>query len=109
MFLCICVATFSQTTGNLLVSNYLSSILIDTGLKSSFDSTLINGMQTLCSYIVTLLVAALINRFRRWTFFLVGSGGTTIVSIVWTICAQQYSERGSITAGRVVIACIFLF
>ncbi|EMC96871.1 hypothetical protein BAUCODRAFT_34267 [Baudoinia panamericana UAMH 10762] len=107
--LCICVAVFSQTTGNLLVSNYLSSILIDTGLNSSFDSTLINGMVTLWSYIVTLAVAALIDRFPRRTFFLFGSGGTMVVFIVWTICAQQYSERNSVTAGRVVIACIFLF
>lgn len=108
-FLCVCVATFSQTTGNLLVSNYLSTILVETGLDSSFQFTLINGMVTLWSYIVTLLVAAFINRFRRRTFFLVGSGGTTIVFIIWTICAQQYSERGSLEAGRVIIACIFLY
>lgn len=109
IFLCVCVATFSQTTGNLLVSNYLPSILADTGLDSSFQSTLINGMVTLWSYIVSLLVAALINRFKRRTFFLFGSGGTMVVFIVWTICAQQYSEKNSIAAGRVVIASIFLF
>lgn len=109
IFLCDCVATFSQTTDNLLVSNYLSTILVETGLKSSFKFTLINGMVTLWSYIVTLFVAGFINRFRRRTFFLVGSGGTTIVFIVWTICAQQYSDQGSLEAGRVIIACIFIY
>ena len=109
IFLCVCIAVFSQTTGNLLVSNYLSTILAETGLTSSFDSTLINGMITLWSYIVTLLVAAFINRFRRRTFFLVGSGGTMVVFVVWTICAQQYAVRGSLPAGKVIVACIFLF
>lgn len=107
--ICICVATFSQSSGNLLVSNYLPQILRDTGLNTSFQSTLINGMSTLWSYIVTLGVTAFINKFKRRTFFLVGSGGVCLVFIAWTIASQQYVEAGSISGGRVVIACIFLF
>ncbi|CAD0051493.1 unnamed protein product [Aureobasidium pullulans] len=68
IFLCTCVATFSQTTGNLLVSNYLAKILKDTGLDSTFDSTLINGMSTLWSYICSLAVAGFVDRFNRRTF-----------------------------------------
>lgn len=45
--LCTATAVFSQSTGNLLVSNYLNPILQQTGLTSAFDSTLINGMVTL--------------------------------------------------------------
>ncbi|KAF4549559.1 Sugar (and other) transporter-like protein 64 [Elsinoe fawcettii] len=109
IFLCTCVATFSQTTGNLLVSNYLGQILKTTGLDSTFESTLINGMSTLWSYICALAVAGLIDTFRRRTFFLTGSIGTLVVFIAWTICAQQYVDRGSIAAGRTIVACIFLF
>lgn len=109
IFLCTCVACFSQTCGNLLVSNYLPQILVDTGLTTTFQNTLVNGMVTLWSYLVTLAVALLINKFRRRTFFLFGSTGVLVVFVVWTICAQQYSETNSLAAGRVVIACIFLF
>ncbi|KAH6672663.1 general substrate transporter [Plectosphaerella plurivora] len=107
--ICIAIATFSQSSGNLLVSNYLPQILKDTGLKTDFENTLVNGMSTLWSYIVSLAVTALINRFRRRTFFLVGSGGVVIVFIAWTIASQQYIERGSVGGGRMVVACIFLF
>ena len=107
--LCTCVATFSQTTGNLLVSNYLAQILKDTGLDSTFDSTLINGMSTLWSYICSIAVAGFIDTFRRRTFFLVGSIGTLVVFVAWTISAQQYVERDSKGAGRFIVACIFLF
>lgn len=107
--ICICVATFSQSSGNLLVSNYLPQILKDTGLTSVFQSTLVNGMSTLWSYIVSIGVTVLINKFKRRTFFLVGSGGVCIIFIAWTIASQQYVEAGSITGGRIVIACIFLF
>ncbi|TIA59978.1 putative MFS hexose transporter [Aureobasidium pullulans] len=109
IFLCTCVATFSQTTGNLLVSNYLAKILKDTGLDSTFDSTLINGMSTLWSYICSLAVAGFVDRFNRRTFFLTGSIGSLVVFVAWTIAAQQYVDEGSIAAGRFIVACIFLF
>ncbi|KAM0324929.1 hypothetical protein ACHAQA_007895 [Verticillium albo-atrum] len=107
--ICISIATFSQSSGNLLVSNYLPQILKDTGLTTTFQNTLVNGMSTLWSWIVSLLVTVLINRFPRRTFFLVGSGGVSLVFIAWTIASQQYIERGSVVGGRIVIACIFLF
>jgi len=109
IFLCTCVATFSQTTGNLLVSNYLTKILKDTGLDSTFDSTLINGMVTLWAYLCSLAVAAFVDRFPRRGFFLTGSIGSLVVFIAWTIAAQQYVDAGSIAAGRFIVACIFLF
>ncbi|PVH89126.1 MFS general substrate transporter [Cadophora sp. DSE1049] len=107
--ICTAVAVFSQSTGNLLVSNYLSPILKQTGLDSEFESTLINGMVTLWSYIISIICCFLMNTFRRRTFFLWGSGGTLITLIVWTVGAQQYTETGNIAAGRLVIACIFFF
>lgn len=107
--LCFATALFSQSSGNLLVSNYLTQILKDTGLKTEFEITLINGMVTLWQYIVSLLVTVAIDRFRRRQFFLTGSGGVVIVFVIWTIASQQYIERGSLAGGRLVLACIFLF
>ncbi|PNY22939.1 Lactose permease [Tolypocladium capitatum] len=107
--ICFATAVFSQSSGNLLVSNYLTQILKDTGVKEDKDITLVNGMVTLWQYIVALSVTALINRFKRRTFFLVGSGGVLVTFIVWTIAAQQYLERDSMAGGRVVLACIFVF
>lgn len=107
--LCFATALFSQSSGNLLVSNYLTEILKDTGVNSEKDITLVNGMVTLWQYIVALSVTALIDRFKRRTFFVVGSGGVVVTFIAWTIAAQQYVDRGSLPAGRAVLACIFLF
>lgn len=107
--LCFATAVFSQSSGNLLISNYLTQILKNTGIKNDKDVTLINGMVTIWQYIVALGVAAVINKFRRRTFFLVGSGGVFVTFLVWTIAAQQYLDRGSVAGGRVVLACIFVF
>lgn len=109
IFLCFATALFSQSSGNLLVSNYLTQILKQTGLKTEYDITLVNGMVTLWQYIVSLFVTLIINRFRRRFFFLTGSGGVVVTFIVWTIAAQRYIEYGNLTAGHVVLACIFFF
>ena len=107
--LCFATALFSQTAGNLLISNYLTQILKDTGVDDPTDITLVNGMVTLWQYIVSLTVTAVIDRFKRRTFFLIGSGGCVVVFITWTVAAQQYLEHDSLAAGRLVLACIFLF
>ncbi|OAQ73665.1 MFS hexose transporter [Pochonia chlamydosporia 170] len=107
--LCFATAVFSQSSGNLLVSNYLTQILKDTGVSADKDITLVNGMVTLWQYIVALTVTAIIDKFKRRTFFLVGSGGVVVTFIAWTIAAQQYLEKDSLAAGRVVLACIFIF
>ena len=107
--LCFFTALFSQTSGNLLISNYLTQILKDTGLKTQAQITLVNGMITLWQYIVALVVTFVINRFRRRTFFLTGSGGVVVVFVIWTIASEQYIENSSLAAGRLVLASIFLF
>ncbi|KAG5977250.1 hypothetical protein E4U55_006951 [Claviceps digitariae] len=107
--LCFATAVFSQSSGNLLVSNYLTQILKDTGVTHTKDITLVNGMVTLWQYVVALTVTAIIDKFKRRTFFLVGSGGVALTFLVWTVAAQQYLDRGSLAAGRVVLACIFVF
>ncbi|KAI2733973.1 hypothetical protein DTO012A8_10092 [Penicillium roqueforti] len=104
LFLCFATAVFSQSSGNLLVSNYLTQILKDTGLKTQSEITLVNGMVTLWQYFVAIFVALVIDKFRRRFFFLTGSGGVVVTFVVWTIAAQQYLEHNSIVAGRVVIA-----
>lgn len=106
--LCFATALFSQSSGNLLVSNYLTQILKDTGIEAEKDITLVNGMVTLWQYIVAITMTLLVSRFKRRTFFLVGSGGVLVTFIMWTIAAKKYLD-GSLAAGRVVLACIFLF
>ncbi|KAL7952304.1 putative MFS hexose transporter [Trichoderma compactum] len=95
--LCFATAVFTQTSSNLLISKYLNQILQDTGIKADKDITLVNGMITLWQYIVALAVTLLIDKFKRRTFFIVGSGGVL------------YLERNSLTAGRLVFASIFIF
>ncbi|KIN03509.1 hypothetical protein OIDMADRAFT_26199 [Oidiodendron maius Zn] len=107
--LCFATALFSQSSGNLLVSNYLTQILKETGLKTEYDITLVNGMVTLWQYIVAITVTIIIDRFKRRSFFLVGSGGVVVTFIVWTIAAQRYLVHNSLPAGRLVLACIFFF
>ncbi|KAK5995333.1 Lactose permease-like protein [Cladobotryum mycophilum] len=107
--LCFACAIFSQTSGNLLVSNYLTEVLKTTGITSHKEITLVNGMITIWQYVIALAVTALINKLKRRTFFVVGSGGVFVTFIAWTIAAQQYLDHGSIPAGRLVLACIFIF
>lgn len=107
--LCFATAVFSQSSGNLLVSNYLTQILKDTGLKTEYEITLVNGMVTLWQYIVAIAVTLLIDRFKRRFFFVTGSAGVLVTFVVWTIASQQYIEKGSLPAGRLVLACIFFF
>ncbi|KAL2205829.1 putative MFS hexose transporter [Sarocladium strictum] len=107
--ICFATAIFSQSSGNLLVSNYLTQILKSTGIEDEDDITLINGMITLWQYIIAIAVTLCINRFKRRTFFLTGSGGVLVVFVAWTIAAQQYVDKGSVQAGHAVLACIFLF
>ncbi|KAK4907993.1 hypothetical protein LTR66_017598 [Elasticomyces elasticus] len=109
LFLCFATAVFSQSSGNLLVSNYLTQILKDTGLKTQYEITLVNGMVTLWQYIVAIAVAVVIDKFRRRFFFLTGSGGVVVVFVVWTIAAQQYLEHNSLAAGRVMRAKAWAF
>lgn len=45
--LCFAIALFSQSSGNLLVSNYLTQILLATGLNTQKQITLVYGMVTL--------------------------------------------------------------
>lgn len=107
--ICFATAIFSQSSGNLLVSSYLTQILKDTGVQDAKDITLVNGMVTLWQYIVAMTVTAIVDKFKRRTFFLVGSGGVVVTFVAWTIAAQQYLENSSLAAGRVVLACIFIF
>ena len=78
-------------------------------MKSEANITLVNGMVTLWQYFVCMTVTFIVNRFKRRTFFLTGSGGVAVFFIAWTIAAQQYLEKGSLTGGRIMLACIFLF
>ncbi|KFY28442.1 hypothetical protein V491_00455 [Pseudogymnoascus sp. VKM F-3775] len=107
--LSMCTAVFSQTAGNSLVSNYLTQILKDTGLKTEFEITVVNACVTMWQWVVSIGVTVVINRWGRRKFFLTGSGGCVVVFIVWTIASQQYIERGSLACGRLVLACIFVF
>ena len=107
--LCFFTALFSQASGNQLVSNYLTQILKDTGLKTEYEITLVNGMVTLWQYIVSLAVTVMVDRFSRRFFFVTGSAGVLVTFVVWTIASQQYIERDSIVGGRLVLACIFIF
>lgn len=107
--ICVAIAVFGQTSGNNLISNYLTQILKATGITSEADITLVNGMITLWQYIVCITVCLIVDRLKRRTFFLVGSGGCAVVFIAWTIAAQQYLDRDSLAGGRIVLACIFIF
>ncbi|KAL1888283.1 hypothetical protein Sste5346_009675 [Sporothrix stenoceras] len=107
--ICIAAAVFGQTSGNSLISSYLTEILKQTGITSEADITLVNGMVTVWQYIVCITVCFIVDKLKRRTFFLVGSGGCAVTFIAWTIAAQQYLDKGSLAGGRIVLACIFIF
>lgn len=108
-FICICCGVFSQTSGNGLISSYLTTILNGVGITKTKEVTLINGCISIWSWIVGVGCAILTSRLRRRTVFLTGTTAMLIIFVGWTIAQARYNITGVPAAGYAVIALIFIY
>lgn len=108
-FICICCGVFSQTSGNGLISSYLTTILNGVGITKTKEVTLINGCISIWSWIVGVACAILTAKFRRRTVFLTGTTAMLVIFIGWTIAQARYNITGVPASGYAVIALIFIY
>jgi hypothetical protein len=108
-FICVCCGVFSQTSGNGLVSAYLTTILHGAGITDAKAVTLINGGISIWSWIVGVACAILTSKLRRRTVFLTGTPLMLIIFIGWTIAQARYDITGVRSAGYAVIALVFIY
>ncbi|XMA16517.1 hypothetical protein WAI453_009308 [Rhynchosporium graminicola] len=108
-FICVCCGVFSQTSGNGLISAYLTTILHGAGIRDAKSVTLINGGISIWSWIIGVACAVLTSKFRRRPLFLYGTSAMLAIFIGWTIAQARYDISGVPAAGYAVIALIFLY
>lgn len=108
-FICISCGVFSQTSGNGLISTYLSTILVSAGITDAKDIVTINGSISIWSWIVGVGCAIFTSRLKRRTVFLTGLTTMLIIFIGWTVAQAQYDMHGVKAAGYAVIAIVFLY
>ena len=110
LLLIVLVAFFSQCSGNGLVSYYLHDILNSVGITSSYDQALYNGGLQIWSFLMAIIFSSLlVDKFGRKTLFMIAGVGMLVTFTIWTACSAIYAENGNQSAGKVVLAMIFLF
>lgn len=108
-FICVCCGVFSQTSGNGLISAYLTTILHGAGIRDAKSVTLINGGISIWSWIIGVACAILTSKFRRRPLFLYGTSAMLVIFIGWTIAQARYDISGVPAAGYAVIALVFIY
>ncbi|KAF2799173.1 general substrate transporter [Melanomma pulvis-pyrius CBS 109.77] len=108
-YLIVLTAIFSQCSGNGLVSYYLSAVLNTIGITNPSNQAAINGGLTIWCWLVSLGCAFLVDRVGRRTLFLGAGLGMLASFSIWTACSAVYEKTGNASAGRAVLAMIFLF
>ena len=78
-------------------------------LLSSITQSEINGGLTIWCFLVSLISAFFVDRVGRRVLFLFAGVGMLISFSIWTACSAVYAKTGSESAGRAVLAMIFLF
>lgn len=121
MLVIICIAFFSQWSGNGLVSYYLNSVLEGIGITATSTKTLINGILNIFNYATAIFGALTCDRIGRRPLFLISTAGMTVCFAIWTACFATYHKSAqnldadgkpinpNKSAGNAVLAMIFLF
>lgn len=100
---------FSQFSGNGLVSYYATDVYNSIGIKDPDTQLGLNGGLTIMSLIVSVSCALLVDRVGRRPLFIAATASMCVCFILWTVASSQQEEKHSVSAGRAVIAFIWLF
>ncbi|RDW63610.1 hypothetical protein BP6252_11155 [Coleophoma cylindrospora] len=109
LFIIVCMGTFSQWSGNGLISYYLARILDTIGIHDSSTQSLINGIINIWNWVIAASAALLVERMGRRTLFRVSTIGMLVIFTTWTVCSAVYSEMHSHAAATAVLVFIFIF
>ncbi|KAL1604948.1 hypothetical protein SLS60_004489 [Paraconiothyrium brasiliense] len=100
---------FSQWSGNGLVSYYATDVYASIGIKDADTQLGLNGGITVMSLIVSVSCSLLVDRVGRRPLFIIATASMCACFIIWTVASSLQEEKHSITAGRAVIAFIWVF
>lgn len=99
----------SQWNGISVVTYYLTLVLNSIGITEAGDQTLINGLLQLFNFAAAVFGGAMmVDRFGRRRLLLVSTGGLLVSYIIWTALTAYFVESQNASAGRAVVAFIFI-
>jgi sugar porter (SP) family MFS transporter len=109
LLIVISAGLFSQTAGSSLVSYYIFLVLDQIGITDSNSQLILNGCLTIFNMCIATGMAFTVDKFGRRPLFLTATFGMCLAMTGWAVASQQDAARGTDTAGRAVIAMIFVF
>ncbi|KAF9770774.1 hypothetical protein IL306_011619 [Fusarium sp. DS 682] len=109
VFILVCLGCFSQWSGNGLVSYYLVRVLETVGVTDARERNILNGCLMIFNWLTSVASAFLTAYMKRRTQFLLSVGGMLAIFASQTLCAGLFNEDHNPTAGKAVIAMLFLF
>ncbi|KAK5168389.1 uncharacterized protein LTR77_006959 [Saxophila tyrrhenica] len=105
----VCVGTFSQWSGNGLVSYFLAKVLATVGITDQGTQNKINLSLTCWNLITGVSFALLTKVLKRRTQYLTAFIGMTIVFACWTGASANYAQTGNQQAAGAVVGMIFVY
>jgi len=84
-------------------------VLNGIGITSSEDQTLINGILSIYNFIIAIIAAMSVEKVGRRPLFIVATGGMLISYALITAMSGTYEKTANASAGRALIAFVFLF
>lgn len=105
----VTLGVFSQWCGNTVLTYYLTLVLDTIGITSSSTQTLINALLQVANYVFSVAGALAVDFLGRRFLFMYSVCGMFVSMVIWTACSAVFNETGSVSAGRGVLAFIFIF
>lgn len=109
MRIIIGIGVFSQWSGNGLISYYLNKVLNGIGITSSKDQTLINGILAIYNFIIAITASMSVEKVGRRPLFIIATGGMLVSYALITAMSGTYEKTANASAGRALLAFVFLF
>ena len=100
---------FSQWSGNGLISYYATDVYDSIGITDADTQLGLNGGIVILSLFVSVGCAFLIDKVGRRPLFLTSTASMLVMLIAWTICSARFQIDGNDSAGKAVVAFIWLF
>ncbi|KAL8404255.1 hypothetical protein RB594_009206 [Gaeumannomyces avenae] len=105
----VSLGIFSQWSGSAIISNYLSVLYDNAGVRDSTVKLGLGGGQTVLAFLVSTTMALLVDRVGRRPMFLASTAGMFVTFVFWTLSAGLYEERSLDGARYAMILFIWVF
>lgn len=100
---------FSQWNGISVVTYYLTLVLNTIGITAVKDQVLINGLLQLFNFAAAVFAGALmVDKIGRRRLFLIATSGLGLTYVAWTALTSYFIRSHDESAGRAVVAFIFI-